>query len=138
MQPEMSEPELVLERLPSNVAVLRLLGEWDLANASDLGVAAIDALGGSDALVVDLSRTAFVDSTVIHVLLRARKLALDEGKPMIVELQPAAIVHRALRVTGVLDQLPVVESDAQALLLVTGGEWRSPCPSPRRYNGGPY
>lgn len=99
--------------------MLRLLGEWDLANAAEVRVAAIEAICSSDVLVVDLSQTAFIDSTVIHTLLRARALALDEHKQLVIELQSASIVRRALEVTGVLEQLPVVESDGQVLQSVT-------------------
>lgn len=117
MRTDLPEAELLIERLPENVMVLRLLGEWDLANASDLQVAAIEALAMTDALVIDLSQAVFLDSTVIHALLRARALAHDERKELILELHTAAVVHRALQVTGVLDQLQVVESDGEAIRL---------------------
>lgn len=117
MRTDLPEAELLIERLPENVMVLRLLGEWDLANASDLRAAAIEALAMTDALVIDLSQTVFLDSTVIHALLRARALAHDERKGLILKLHTAAVVHRALQVTGVVDQLQVVESDGEAIRL---------------------
>jgi anti-sigma B factor antagonist len=55
----------------SGVSVVSLEGELDIAASQRLR-ARIDAVPGGHALVLDLSAATFIDSAVLHELLRAR------------------------------------------------------------------
>src|SRR5690348_1011120 len=69
-----------IERLVRDgVVVLELSGEFDLAVASVLRGAFREALAESETVVVDLSRTTFMDSTALGGLVTAQRKAVDRG-----------------------------------------------------------
>ena len=63
--------------------VLRVRGDLDAATCPKLGVAVADVLeAGAQSLVIDLSRTTFLDSSGARQLTRAARLATDAGVPL--------------------------------------------------------
>lgn len=104
----MSEPviagELVITREHLNdVLVLALHGELDLASAPLLERELLDAESGRPGrIVVDLSGLRFVDSTGLHVLLRAHQRARENDHQLLLRRGPRA-VHRVFEITGTLD-----------------------------------
>jgi len=75
LDPSSSTPSTVApfaiarEDLDARCSVIGVEGELDLATAPNLKWSLIDALdAGRDSLVVDLSRTSFMDSTALGVL----------------------------------------------------------------------
>jgi anti-anti-sigma factor len=103
-----SEPviagELVVTREHRNDAlVLALHGELDLASAPLLERELLDAESSSPGrIVVDLSALEFMDSTGLHVLLRAHQRARENDHPLVLRRGPRA-VHQVFEITGTLD-----------------------------------
>jgi anti-sigma B factor antagonist len=82
--------------------VLRLFGELDLVSA-DAVQHALVALAGS-AVVADLSRLEFIDSTGLSALLRARRRVSDAGHRL--ELRGAqGPTRRVFEAAGLADVL---------------------------------
>ncbi len=72
--------EIVQRPLDEHTCVIAIEGELDLSTAPRLKWTLLDALGaGHSLLVVDLSRTAFMDSTALGVLV-AVKRGLNAGE----------------------------------------------------------
>jgi anti-anti-sigma factor len=108
--PQRQTPRIAYERLTEDALVVRLLGEWDLGNVSELRATTADVLDECELLIVDLSQTDFIDSSVVHALLDARQQALCQEKRLILQIGAASIIRRALGISGVMDVIPVVES----------------------------
>jgi anti-sigma B factor antagonist len=78
-------------------AVIRLAGEFDLYNVNELA-AVVDRFENAHAVVVDLTRVTFIDSTVLGCLVRlSRGLAKPGG---LVIYGPTPNVRRAFSVSG--------------------------------------
>ena len=113
MRPE--KPSIDLRAEPGDVIVLTLIGDHDLATKPSL-VAELAALAPEAAVVIDLTRCTFVDSTVIGAILNTRQ----PNRPRVSLVLPpdTSYVVRALSVLGVRDLLPVhptVEAALEAL-----------------------
>ena len=83
-----------------------IVGELDLAAKHDLDAAIADAFARApDTLVVDLSKTTFIDSTGITTLVRAHRRAL--AQPVRLAIIPAPDrVHAVFALCGVDSVLP--------------------------------
>ena len=113
---EKSEIEVRPE--PGDVIVLTLTGDHDLAT-KPLLVAELAALTPATAIIVDLTRCTFIDSTVIGAILAAR---LPGRSRISLVLPPdTSYVVRALSVIGMRDLLPVHPSVEAALQDVADG-----------------
>jgi anti-anti-sigma factor len=98
-----------VETMPGGAAVLRVLGDLDLATAPRLE-AVITDVGASPRIVVDLSSCTFLDSAGVRVLMRAvgeparRRVALVSADPGILR------VLEITRVDTLLDVYPTVDA----------------------------
>jgi anti-anti-sigma factor len=97
----------------NGAVVVRLVGEIDLYNASEVG----SALGEitreePPRVVIDLAEVEFVDSTALGTLIEARK---QLGTGALILAAPAQEVRRALEVAGLIDHFPVRDSVDAAL-----------------------
>jgi anti-sigma B factor antagonist len=93
---------------------VHLAGELDLYNAPQVRTALEDVAGSNPArLVVDLADVEFVDSTVLGILIEARR-RLDDRRTFLLAA-PGREVRRALEVSGLDRHLRVVESVDEAL-----------------------
>jgi anti-sigma B factor antagonist len=102
----------VVEREPG---VLALEGELDLAAAPELRQR-FDEVGG-ETLVVDFSRTTFIDSAVLKELLRARAELAERGVRLVLAGVPAP-VRRLLdltRTSELFENAPDVETALKRL-----------------------
>ncbi|MBY8886639.1 STAS domain-containing protein [Streptomyces sp. PTM05] len=90
-----SRATLTIARIGS-VLVLRLAGELDLASTTILDEASATE---ASALVFDLSRLDFCDSTGLNILLRLRLAAERRGIPVHVAAAPRQVA-RLLEITG--------------------------------------
>jgi anti-sigma B factor antagonist len=89
--------------------VVHLAGELDLYNAPQLRTALEEVAGSNPTrLVVDLTEVEFVDSTVLGILIEARR-RLDNGAAFLLAA-PGRDVRRALEVSGLDRHLRVVDS----------------------------
>ena len=70
----------------NGVAIVAVVGEADLATAPELKAALLGAIdGGTRLVLVDLSRTTFIDSTTLGVLMGGvKRLASRDGEMAIV------------------------------------------------------
>ena len=100
-------------RSPQPHAVLVVLGgEHDISSAEELRQTFDQSLGRCDHLIVDLSAVEFIDSSTIRVLMETRAHAIERDRKFSVVLGTAAIVERALEISGLLmlvDVVPTVE-----------------------------
>ena len=86
-----------------------------MATARELRNALTLALAQGAHLVVDVSKTEFIDSSIIHVLFESKQLAQEHGLRVSVQLPTEARVRRALEITGMLDVMPVYGTRAEAI-----------------------
>lgn len=100
--------EVKVERPEDGVTVIVLEGEHDLGTVADVRDAITAAADSGDAIVIDLCSTTFVDSSILGVILEARRAAQEEARGFAVGCDGTAeAVRRVLEVTGLKDELPV-------------------------------
>jgi anti-sigma B factor antagonist len=85
----------------TDVPTLRLSGEMDLRAATDLREALLRAVTEGDGNVaLDLSGLSFIDSTIISVLIMARKRAeLSKGSVRLIDVPDR--IRRIMEITGI-------------------------------------
>ena len=89
-------------------------GEIDIGNVQDLEVALDAAIHKSDgAFIVDLCDVGFLDSSGLHVLLRARSLLAREDRALAVVCRPGP-VRRVLELSGTADLFFIYGSRQEA------------------------
>jgi anti-sigma B factor antagonist len=87
-------------RLANGTWVVAISGEVDLYTAPELERALTAPLtAGATQLVVDLTEAKFVDSTVLHVLLRAAQ-NLDGAGGELIAVVPDPNIRRVFEITG--------------------------------------
>jgi anti-sigma B factor antagonist len=97
-------------RLTNGTWVVAASGEVDLSTAPELERALTAALtAGATQLVVDLTEATFVDSTVLHVLLRAAQ-HLDGAAGELIAVVPDPNVRRVFEITGFDRRFSIVSS----------------------------
>ncbi len=95
----------------SQIAVIALRGEIDLAGLDDLQSAVEPHLAPGQTVVLDLSDVTFADSTLLKVLVQARGKAHDIGGALLVR-NPSDEVRHLLSL-GDLDDIVHAEVDRQ-------------------------
>jgi anti-sigma B factor antagonist len=112
------EPNRIeLDRSDGGVVVVVLSGEHDVYTAPELRDRIDSVIEEGAPFVIDLTPTTFLDSSVLRVLLEARRRAEENGLGFAVALSDAEApgVRRILEVTGLIPVLPVVETREVAL-----------------------
>jgi anti-sigma B factor antagonist len=108
------EPVLGVER-QGDALVVRLGGELDLYNASQVREALNEAASDSPSrVIVDLSEVEFMDSTALGVLIEART-RLDNRRSFLLAA-PGLETRRALEISGLDRHFIVHDSVSEALL----------------------
>ncbi|MCY7301469.1 MAG: STAS domain-containing protein [Thermoleophilia bacterium] len=102
-------------RPADNTAVLALHGEHDMATKEELARLLSDEISANDLVVVDVSDAAFVDSSFLHNLVKADRLASDRGSRFVLQMGTARIVRAAIEVSGLLAVLDCAHSRDEAL-----------------------
>jgi anti-sigma B factor antagonist len=102
---------------------LALSGALDVASATRLTEMVEFAVWGTQgAFVLDLTDLAFLDSTGLHALLRARALLAREDRQLAL-LCPPGVARRVLDLAGALDTFAAYSSpEALEAALVPPGE----------------
>ena len=109
------EPTIEVRSPQPGVVLVVLSGEHDLTSADELRQTFDQSLSRCDHLIVDLSAAEFIDSTTIRVLMETRKHAIERDREFTVVLGTAAIVERALEISGILTLVNVVPTVERAL-----------------------
>jgi anti-anti-sigma factor len=104
-----------VEHPSAGTAVVRFMGEHDLATRDDLQALLESLVEENELVVADFSEALFVDSTTMHVLLNADSTARSRGTKLRVQLGTAAIVRTAFELYGLPKRLECVHSRDQAL-----------------------
>ena len=112
-------PSLQVTASGGDVAVVRLLGEHDLASAGEV-CETVTAVGAERAgVVVDVTETEFVDVAVLRALLDAEAELKARGAGLVIALGTACIVERLLELTDV--QVACAGSVEEATETLRGG-----------------
>jgi anti-sigma B factor antagonist len=90
------------------LTLVKLEGELDLASGDAFQSTLEPLLELGTILVLDLDGLAFMDSTGIRILGRAKQQAVDAGTRLLLG-QPSAAVRRVLSVAGLTDFFDYVE-----------------------------
>ena len=115
VQVQIAEPRVEITWPRPDVALFVLEGEHDLESAPRLEQALGDALLTCSGLLVDLSSVEFIDSSIIHVLVRMKKEADSKGSSFALVLDGSPNIERTLEICGVLGPLNRVTSVDAAL-----------------------
>ncbi len=108
-------PTIEVEWLKPGVSCAVLGGEHDLSSADELDRTLTQAVKDSAHLIVDVSQTAFIDSSTIRVLISVKEHADTQGCQFNLLLGSAPIVERVLEITDVLERLNRVRTIEEAL-----------------------
>ena len=112
-------PEVTHHTIGSGVAAIEVRGELDLATVAKLATAVDRAFNpGPKSLVIDLTRCAFIDSSVLSMLVDLRARLANSDRPrlaLVADGQPHDQPLRVLRLTGLDAEIPVFASLPEAL-----------------------
>ena len=106
---------LVDTQISDRAITVTLSGELDLLSAPALE-RALERLPDSDAelIIVDLRALEFMDSTGLHLLVRAQQWAHASGRRFAV-VKGSEQVQRLFELTGVTENLTIVDSPEELL-----------------------
>jgi anti-anti-sigma factor len=96
-------------------AIVELHGEHDLETAVQLRDLLSCLVDEIELLVVDMSDAQFIDSSVLHNLVHARRLAVEHHSRLLLHLGTAPTVRRALEISGIGNALECVPNRDEAL-----------------------
>jgi anti-anti-sigma factor len=98
------------------IVVARLDGELDMSNAAEVSRAiAREATNDVLGLVLDLTRTEFIDSAGIRTVFELRTQLKNRGQEMRLVVPPGAAIAEALRLVGIPRSIGVSETPEAAL-----------------------
>lgn len=108
-------PGFVVEWAPLTGAPGVLVrGDVDIATAPRLTHAVDEAIRGTRGVfVIDLCEVTFLDSSGVHMLVRARALLGREDRDLVV-ICPPGPARRTFEVTGLADLMPLFDSRERA------------------------
>jgi anti-sigma B factor antagonist len=96
-------------------AVVELRGEHDLVTAGEMEELLRDLTTKNALVVVDVTDTEFIDSSVLHNLVKADQQARAAGNRFVLQMGTAPAVRTAIEVSGLLNMLDCAPSREQAL-----------------------
>jgi anti-sigma B factor antagonist len=113
-----------VDHTDDGVVVVVVAGEHDVHTAPSLRERIEAVVQEKTPLVVDLTPATFIDSSILRVLLEARRRAQEEGLGFAVSLgdDQAPGVRRILEVTGLIPVFPVLSARAEAVAAARSGE----------------
>jgi anti-anti-sigma factor len=124
-----SSPEVSHRTIGSGVAAIEVRGELDLATVGELATAVDRAFNpGPKSLVIDLTRCAFIDSSVLSMLIGLRARLANSDRPrlaVVADGRPHDQPLRVLRLTGLDAEIPVFAGVPDALTTLEDGGFRS-------------
>lgn len=103
-------------RRPSrHIAVVELHGEHDVATKDRLEHLLADEIAANDLVVIDVTDAEFVDSSFLHNLVKADRLARSRGSRFVLQMGTARIVRSAIEISGILHSLHWAGTREEAL-----------------------
>ena len=102
----------------ADVAVVKLLGEHDLAGQSDLADRLRKPVLSGERLIVDLSEAEFIDSSVLNNLLAVERLAHKRRLDIVLQLTTSSAVAQLLEISGLDRHFRSARSRQEAVRLV--------------------
>ena len=115
---EQSKGVVRLTREGDGIVAICLEGEFDLTNARRLDDKVDRALDSGRDLILDLSEATFIDSSVIHVLVRAGKAGDLRKQAVVLQLGTAAIVERVLEIAAIEKVLTRAHDRQEAVRII--------------------
>jgi anti-anti-sigma factor len=106
--------QLAFRAAGEDAHVIELIGELDLSMIPKLETPLLRALRASDAVILDLSRVCFIDSSGIGLLIKAHR-ATDEGGKLHTVIRRGSQVQRVLNLAGIDRALPIFLDRDQAI-----------------------
>jgi anti-sigma B factor antagonist len=102
--------------------VLVLKGEHDLSTAPDVRAHVEEAVTAGGDLVIDLSETAFMDSSILGVLVAGYRSVTTAARDrrFAVVAMPGSSVTRLFDLVSVSDVIPVYPTRAEAVSKING------------------
>jgi anti-anti-sigma factor len=110
-------PTILVDSDADGVAVLRLLGEHDVSSADVLGHRLLAAVRASKNVVVDVSETAFLDSTTVNKLIEAHTEFRRAGRRLVLQYGARTVIRRVIETLGLLDVFPHAAERTDAVRL---------------------
>jgi anti-anti-sigma factor len=108
---EIQRPAVETDFPTASVAIVRLIGEHDLGAYEPLKEALETAAARRRHVFIDLSRCAFIDSTVVCLLLHAQgEVVSDRGQFGLILPQEAGPVRRIADIMGLAQMFPICAS----------------------------
>jgi anti-anti-sigma factor len=108
-----------LEFSGEDVVVARLTGEIDLSNASEVGETLSAAVPNTAlGLVIDLTATAYLDSSGVHLLFDLAERLQRRQQQLRVVVPEGAPVRRVLRIVELDESVPVTASVEDAVAAI--------------------
>lgn len=113
----MESNRIELDRNNNGVVVVVVTGEHDVYTAPSLRDQIQSVIEEKAPFVIDLTPATFVDSSILRVLLEARRQAEESGLGFAVALGngEGPGVRRILEVTGLMNVFPVLANREEAL-----------------------
>jgi len=105
----MSRLDVVVDRLASGAAVIRLAGELEHEYAYTLDVQLQKLEAEADTLVIDLRGLLFMDSAGLGRLLAARRRAARSGRRLVI-VRGSRTVDRVMMLAGLQDVFETVNA----------------------------
>ncbi len=112
----MTEGQIDVEFLSETTAAVVLRGEHDIYTVPSIRERLAELQAKQLFVIIDLSQTAFLDSSVLGAMLGATEQARDQGKDVAIVLgdPPTETVARIFEVTGLSEVLPTRATRAEA------------------------
>ena len=108
-------PDLDVLRPRVGAAVIEVHGEHDIATKTEVRELFTSLVETNGLVVIDITDAQFIDSSFLHNLALADRLARSRGSRLRLQLGTATIVRTALEHSGLLEHLECVPDREQAL-----------------------
>ena len=95
--------------------VVECTGEHDLATSESLGRLLTELVATNDLVVIDVSDAEFIDSSFLHNLVKADRLARPRGTRLRLQFGTAPVVVRALEMSGILNRIEHAPTREEAI-----------------------
>jgi anti-anti-sigma factor len=105
-----------LNQVAEHVWVVRVRGDHDLSNSSEIDAALAAAFEGGSRIVVDLTEATFIDSSVLGILAQAHDRAMrTPDHQLAVVAPPGGMPRRVLELTGLDTRMKLFDSTDAAI-----------------------